>query len=83
MKQFVFKQDIGFEKHLGIETERISIIEPPVKSFHNMVKKATVGSDNATTMAANRNMNSNTSSSGNIFNNDYGDKIIRELSETI
>ncbi|MBT3395499.1 hypothetical protein HOA59_00495 [archaeon] len=40
MKQFVFKQDIGFEKHLGIETERISIIEPPVKSFHNMVKKA-------------------------------------------
>ena len=46
-----------------------------------MVKKATVGSDNATMMAANRNMNTS-SSSGNIFNNDYGDKI-RELSETI
>ena len=48
---------------------------------NNMVKKATVGSDNATMMATNRNMNTS-SSSGNIFNNDYGDKI-RELSETI
>ena len=40
MKQFVFKQDMEFEKILGIETEMISIIEPQVKSFHNEVKKA-------------------------------------------
>ncbi len=40
MKQFVLKQDMEFEKILGIETEKISVIEPQVKSFHNEVKKA-------------------------------------------